>query len=354
MFYDQLRWAIGRRFLSFDLPYQGLNHRLLHEAVQMDVIQNMLDRGLDPSTQDPIDWLTGMRSQLGLIHDTLESAKVFRVSHERADFLYRLDSLSIIDPQRDLKLPFPVMFFEWDTPLELRLGGVIGGALTDWRVGTPMPSHTKMARGISIRENMDGTWTVLVYFADHTYDMLGIDVTDLPEFDFPVHDGCPAPCPLKNSRDTTGWTHCRSLGKRMDECIFGKTGRHVVRLAVNLLLLVLSPNVDLVPHLPSPMKRSRMKRIRKGKDAAPPPTSYYTVEIREHQRRASADAGSPTGRHVTYAFDVRGHFRRLRSGRLTWVQPHVRGIRNAVYRPSRYSVAKELRPPGRETTASDE
>ena len=40
-------------------------------------------------------------------------------------------------------------------------------------------------------------------------------------------------------------------------------------------------------------------------------------------------------------YDVRGHFRRLETGKTIWVRPHQRGLQNELYVPKTYVVAKE-------------
>ncbi len=75
------------------------------------------------------------------------------------------------------------------------------------------------------------------------------------------------------------------------------------------------------------------KRAAKGKRELTP---YYTVKIRGV--RYEQGESESTGRHVSFRFDVRGHFRRLEDGRLTWVRPHQRGVQHEMYIPKVYKV----------------
>ena len=49
-------------------------------------------------------------------------------------------------------------------------------------------------------------------------------------------------------------------------------------------------------------------------------------------------SGEPTCRHVSFRFDVRGHWRNLSDGRTVWIRPHQRGVEHDLYRPKAYKV----------------
>jgi hypothetical protein len=74
------------------------------------------------------------------------------------------------------------------------------------------------------------------------------------------------------------------------------------------------------------------KRERKGKAKLEP---YYICRI----RGVNYDSESTgTGAKHGHRYDVRGHFRRLDSGKVTWVRPHQRGVHNELYIPKVYKV----------------
>jgi hypothetical protein len=77
------------------------------------------------------------------------------------------------------------------------------------------------------------------------------------------------------------------------------------------------------------------KRERKGKSRLEP---YYICRIRGVQY----DSTDPTGTGAKHGirYDVRGHFRRLQTGKTTWVRPHQRGLQNELYVPKTYLVDK--------------
>ena len=81
------------------------------------------------------------------------------------------------------------------------------------------------------------------------------------------------------------------------------------------------------------------KRERNGKSRLEP---YYVCRIRgvQYDKADPTGAGSPHG----IRYDVRGHFRRLTTGKTTWVRPHQRGLANELYVPKVYLVDKREQP----------
>lgn len=75
------------------------------------------------------------------------------------------------------------------------------------------------------------------------------------------------------------------------------------------------------------------KRAKKGKKQLEP---FYLCRIRGVRYEASGAPGE--GSHHGIRYDVRGHFRRLATGRMTWVRPHQRGVGNELYVPKIYKV----------------
>lgn len=79
------------------------------------------------------------------------------------------------------------------------------------------------------------------------------------------------------------------------------------------------------------------KREREGKKLLEP---YYVCRIRgvKYDSEGRETIRDASGRHVSFRFDVRGHFRRYESGRTTWVRPHQRGLDKELYIPKTYVV----------------
>lgn len=80
------------------------------------------------------------------------------------------------------------------------------------------------------------------------------------------------------------------------------------------------------------------KREAKGKSRLEP---YYVCRIKgvQHDSHATGE-GSKHG----IRYDVRGHFRRLDTGKTIWVRPHQRGLQNELYIPKVYKVEKGSKP----------
>lgn len=83
------------------------------------------------------------------------------------------------------------------------------------------------------------------------------------------------------------------------------------------------------------------KREKQGKKILEP---YYVCRIRGVQYDSN---GEPTGEgtHHGFRYDVRGHFRKLSTGKTTWVRPHQRGLQHELYVPKTYVVEKGAKEP---------
>ena len=109
------------------------------------------------------------------------------------------------------------------------------------------------------------------------------------------------------------------------------------RLAVACIGYINCENVYLHEEGKVPDKVNR-KREAKGKSRLEP---YYTCRIRGVNYDSVA-----TGTCVAHSirYDVRGHFRKLTTGKTTWVRPHQRGVHNELYVPKTYKVEKGSKP----------
>jgi hypothetical protein len=108
--------------------------------------------------------------------------------------------------------------------------------------------------------------------------------------------------------------------------------KEIIRLlAVAMVAYINCDNIELERQAVD--EKINRKRAAKGKRPLEP---YYTVKLRGVQY-AQTDSEA-TGRHVSFRFDVRGHFRRLENGRTIWVRAHQRGVQNELYKPKAYEV----------------
>ena len=80
------------------------------------------------------------------------------------------------------------------------------------------------------------------------------------------------------------------------------------------------------------------KREAKGKSRLEP---YYVCRIKGVQYDSHA-TGEGAKHGIRY--DVRGHFRRLDTGKTIWVRSHQRGLANELYVPKVYKVEKGSKP----------
>ena len=110
-----------------------------------------------------------------------------------------------------------------------------------------------------------------------------------------------------------------------------------------LVLAYLNSPVVEVKHVASDPQLTSVnaKRARKGKKTLPN-ADYYITYIRKERAPGDEDAPVGRGRHISYLFPVRGHFRHLPNARLTWVRAHFRGLehdqdpeRQRIYRVTR-------------------
>lgn len=111
------------------------------------------------------------------------------------------------------------------------------------------------------------------------------------------------------------------------------------RLVRNLVYLI-NNQVDLKEHEAA---KPRQKTTQK-EHARTAPRRYYTCALRPHRPMPEQDPeqtpapSQPTGRHVGYEFDVIGHWRRYKSGKVVWIKSHRRGIDQGPYIPKVYTL----------------
>ena len=108
--------------------------------------------------------------------------------------------------------------------------------------------------------------------------------------------------------------------------------QRILNLGMLCVAYINSPGV-IIEHV-KPDATANRKRVAKGKRELP---DYYMCRVRR-ERRGKGDDSATTGRHVSFRFDVRGHFRRMADGRTIWVRAHQQGIDHELYKPKTYRV----------------
>lgn len=108
---------------------------------------------------------------------------------------------------------------------------------------------------------------------------------------------------------------------------------HYRNLAIACIGYINCENIYL--HREDVPDKVNRKREAKGKSKLEP---YYVCRIRGVNYDSAGATGEGSKHGIRY--DVRGHFRRLTSGKTTWVRPHQRGLSNELYVPKTYVVDK--------------
>lgn len=103
-------------------------------------------------------------------------------------------------------------------------------------------------------------------------------------------------------------------------------------LACAIVAYINCENVTIEKGEEVPEKVNR-KREKEGKRRIDP---YYVVKIRHEKVEGGGSTG--LGTKHSFRYDVRGHFRRMADGKLTWVRAHQRGLSHEFYVPNVYKA----------------
>lgn len=109
------------------------------------------------------------------------------------------------------------------------------------------------------------------------------------------------------------------------------------KLAIGFCLFANSINVEVIKVKATQTK----KRSSQGK---PIPSPWYWCKLETKEVHLSDSEPHEGSRHG-FQYDVRGHFKHFKTGRMTgkvlWCPPHRRGLQNAIYRPKTYNLTRE-------------
>lgn len=242
--------------------------------------------------------------------DVLEQAQTIVFDSEQA--LALVPAIRRFVDQLDFRLPFPAIWFQFSSPIPET------DALAKER------DEDDQIVGIAVSQHEDGGVTynnASIWFESSAVNRaLWRNDSATPLIIDPT------------AVETEAETSDILLADNLTPQELKNRNKEIIRLlACAMVAYINCENIEMENHA-APAKVNA-KRLRKGKKPLPP---YYTLKIRGVQYPGNGSAG--TGRTVGHRFDVRGHFRRLENGAMTWVRPHQRGLQHTHYVPKVYEV----------------
>lgn len=278
-----------------------------------------------------VSQITEERRNMAVASQISQSAKTIVFSGEQAN-VFKILSKSYADGL-DYKLPFPDILVQFDTPVSIEV---------------PMmgESHPDMLVGMLIRQEyvpIESVWEAQRIVAE--YDKAPSFVREfLPHMAVgDSHHGIGNHVITIYSDHNIGgvrWINESSSEFVSDPSLIELSARHlrqIKNLAISCVGYINCENVYLHEEGKVADKVNR-KREAKGKSRLEP---YYTCRIRGVNYDSVATG---TGAAHSIRYDVRGHFRKLTTGKTTWVRPHQRGVTNELYVPKTYVVDANSKP----------
>lgn len=244
----------------------------------------------------------------------LRDAKVIVFDTDQA--LALLPAIDGFEDQLDFRLPFPEVMFQFTKPIP------------ETDLLQQEREHDDSIQAIIVSQNIDPDPGLIVNNASVWFGSSAINRVQWNNA--PVSDLRIAPTVLEQP-DQTGTAYLADNPVDRDVQIANK---YVIRLLVCAMVAYINcDNVELSRVETS--AKVNAKRIRKGKKELKP---YYTVRVSKRHTEAGDGAGAGKGRSVSFRFDVRGHFRNYKSGKVIWVNSHQRGLKHERYIPKAYRV----------------
>lgn len=287
------------------------------------------------------------------ISKVLPSAKI--ISCEFQSVLDAIESSQLHVSELNYSLPFPVTFLHLQKPLPIMLRGAhekIIAFLLEQRTATkqildqwsesteelrgeilkkiPSPAYRAVANSLlpkisvpfasiqpSLRGKIEAGETIIVNCVSAIYD-------DMCQTQF-----------AWNSDSGFELTYDESLSEGDEEV--RQLHIQLKRIAVAVVGFINCENVALEKCY-SPEQPVKSSTGRKKTDRP----HYYVCKITKNFEPSEAEQDSTithhTGSSHSFRYDVRGHFRRLSSGKTIWVKSHQRGVLNETYIPKQYAV----------------
>jgi hypothetical protein len=259
-----------------------------------------------------------------------------------------------------MRLPFPIIFFEFAKPLEVNLlsgkknlRGMLYGKEQAFiaRKQPDAPVQDNPNLHIDLHFDITGKSALARYsmlfnprkLPDFYYSVLPLDPADQEEFGFYQYS---RESGLKKiAMGFKGMEGEKSV-IRSDMVTVPETEDtrefpKLIDLAINLVSYVNAQNVEVVKSSrggnDKELDKVNRKRAAKGKNPIKPPKPYYWVNIKKSY--VSEDDEHEEGEKLKWRVWVRGHNRHYQHMvDPIWIEPHVKGPRNAPWRHDRYAV----------------
>lgn len=277
---------------------------------------------------DPSNLYGGINEAASIVADT-KNAKTILFSGEQAQVFTKVHR-SYVDTL-DFKLPFPEVLLQFTCPVKIDYqlrsdrdydrGSLIAMALSQDEIGrSDFERYVRNSEEHRRKYDLPPNKTINVEFNSDGFTVVN------------------RVCFLYEDWGTEyiGWHSAHTQEFLADEDkVQGEAMAIWQNVAIACIGYVNCENIHL--HREGEVAESvNAKRERNGKSRLEP---YYVCRIRGVQYDKTDATGTGSAHGIRY--DVRGHFRRLTTGKTTWVRPHQRGLANELYVPKVYLVDKK-------------
>jgi hypothetical protein len=245
--------------------------------------------------------------------ETIDFAVTGLIAHKAQTFLFDSEQvlafLAAVDrrlPPGDYPAPFPDMVIQFSEGIDESL------FTTGLRLSARKEAEDKLL-GLVIatpEEGMPPVANVVAWYSSTSINRIAIPTDG---------DGTVAYHPFIGTAD-----------KGLEETLRADKQR-IANLALLCLAYINSPGIE-VDHVTADAAVNRKRALKRKR----PLPDYYICRLK--RRAGESHDAAPTGRHVSFRFDVMGHLRRLENGRTIWIPPHQRGLDHELYKPKVYKV----------------
>lgn len=316
---NTIRQELGRYYgRILDLTRRGF------AADPQGFVAELTKRAIDDGVEDtPVDVVRTYQFQmLGMqaLILSLEHGQTIVFSQEQASVF--MDVTREYTERLDFRLPFQNVYLSLSAPLTVPC----------W-MGDEWRDDQIIGLAISQKEITPDTLSYIEKLGDNPFILNPI----APNLDVGLINECHV---VYEDRETTHFAWMSNSEHELVVDQFGpvyESWSNFKRLAIACIGYINCENIYLEKQGEVPEAVNR-KREAKGKSRLEP---YYVCRIKgvQYDNHATGE-GSKHG----IRYDVRGHFRRLETGKTIWVRPHQRGLTNELYVPKVYQVSKGAKP----------